>query len=108
MWFAFSPSGDYAVTDPYFTHALINDPLRALANGEDGPNGMYSYSPTSIFQPIALIQQLLGGCIYKGPVVSPTITYNHRHRRDALTTAISFAVTGSPPIAVAGEHKWNT
>jgi hypothetical protein len=45
----FSPSGHYAATDPYFTQAVVNGPLRGLANGEDGPNGLYRYSATSVF-----------------------------------------------------------
>ena len=45
----FSPSGDYAANNPYFTQAVVNGPLRALANGEDGPNGLYRYSSTSVF-----------------------------------------------------------
>jgi hypothetical protein len=45
----FSPSGHYAATDPYFTSAVVNGPIRALADGEDGPNGLYRYSSTSVF-----------------------------------------------------------
>ena len=45
----FSPSGHYAATAPYFTSAVVNGPLRALANGEDGPNGLFRYSSTSVF-----------------------------------------------------------
>jgi PKD repeat protein len=45
----FSPSGQYAASDPYFSSAVVNGPLRALANGEDGPNGLYKYSATSVF-----------------------------------------------------------
>jgi hypothetical protein len=45
----FSPSGDYAATKPYFTQAVVNGPLRALADGEDGINGLYKYSTTPAF-----------------------------------------------------------
>ncbi|MGN6615702.1 MAG: DUF4082 domain-containing protein, partial [Ilyomonas sp.] len=45
----FSSSGDYANTTPYFSNAVVNGPLRALADGEDGPNGVYRYSATSVF-----------------------------------------------------------
>lgn len=45
----FSSSGDYCATDPYFTQATVNGPLRALANGEDGPNGLYRYTNTNEF-----------------------------------------------------------
>jgi hypothetical protein len=43
----FSPSGDLAITIPFFTQAVINGPLRALADGEDGHNGLYKYSSVS-------------------------------------------------------------
>ncbi len=33
----------------YFVNAFVNPPLRALASGEDGPNGVYTYSATPIF-----------------------------------------------------------
>jgi hypothetical protein len=44
-----SASGDYVYTNPYFTSAVVNGTLRGLANGEDGPNGMYLYSSTPAF-----------------------------------------------------------
>lgn len=43
-----SASGDYAYTSNYFVGAVTNGPLKALADGEDGNNGLYSYSPTAI------------------------------------------------------------
>ncbi len=51
----FSNSGFYSSTNPYFTSAVVNGYLRALANGEDGANGLYVYTttgamPTSSFQ----------------------------------------------------------
>jgi hypothetical protein len=45
----FNSGGDYATTNPFFTEAVVNGPLRALANGEDGPNGLYKYSITPVF-----------------------------------------------------------
>ena len=73
----FSPSGDYAVSDPYFGQAVINDPLRALADGEDGPNGLYSYSSTSIFPNNSFnASNYWVDVVFttQGPTVSPTIT----------------------------------
>jgi hypothetical protein len=54
---AFSPSGDYASTPSYFTQAVVNGPLRGLADGEDGFNGVFSYGtsptfPTTAFKSI--------------------------------------------------------
>ena len=45
----FSPSGDYCATKPYFTQAVVNGPIRGLADGEDGPNGLYRYTATAAF-----------------------------------------------------------
>ena len=54
---AFSPSGDYASTPSYFTQAVVNGPLRGLADGEDGFNGVFVYAnaptfPTTEFKSI--------------------------------------------------------
>ena len=45
----YSPEGWYSETHPYFTTAVASGPLRALADGEDGPNGVYVYSATPAF-----------------------------------------------------------
>ncbi|MFF4774286.1 DUF4082 domain-containing protein [Microtetraspora fusca] len=42
-------SGDYSVTRSYFTSARNNDPLIALADGDQGGNGVYAYSATNTF-----------------------------------------------------------
>jgi len=43
---AFMPSGRYAQDKNYFASAYDLAPLRALADGEDGPNGVYRYGST--------------------------------------------------------------
>jgi hypothetical protein len=45
----FSPSGDFALTNPYFEESIVNGPLTALGNGVDGPNGLYIYSDAPAF-----------------------------------------------------------
>jgi hypothetical protein len=47
----YAPVGHYAGDAGYFNGvAVTNSPLRALANnGEDGPNGVYAYGPSSRF-----------------------------------------------------------
>ncbi|WP_326823981.1 DUF4082 domain-containing protein [Streptosporangium sp. NBC_01756] len=42
-------SGFYSITRPYFTTPHTSGPLTALANGTEGGNGVYTYSPTSAF-----------------------------------------------------------
>jgi hypothetical protein len=41
--------GYYAVDDGYFAGGESAPPLRALADGEDGPNGVYAYGPAGTF-----------------------------------------------------------
>jgi hypothetical protein len=38
-----APSGHYAADDGYLTNALSTPPLLALADGTEGPNGVYQY-----------------------------------------------------------------
>ena len=46
----FTQSGNYAFDTNYFTTTGVDTPpLRALQNGEDGPNGVYIYGPTGGF-----------------------------------------------------------
>ncbi|MER5622144.1 DUF4082 domain-containing protein [Streptosporangium sp. NPDC002544] len=45
-------TGRYSVTRPYFTSQYTNGPLTALADGEEGGNGVYSYSPVNTFPTI--------------------------------------------------------
>src|SRR5450432_1542687 len=40
----FSSAGNYVGTANYFTSAIVNGPLSALADGTDGPNGLYDYT----------------------------------------------------------------
>jgi len=45
----FAPAGRYAVDRPYFLSSFDNPPLHALADSAGSPNGIYMYSPTSVF-----------------------------------------------------------
>jgi hypothetical protein len=49
----YAPVGKYALNESYFTTAVVKAPLRALADGEDGSNGIYKYGasgfPTQAF-----------------------------------------------------------
>jgi hypothetical protein len=44
-----TPNGGYAVDQDVFGADIVNVPLRALANGTDGPNGIYVYSAVPAF-----------------------------------------------------------
>jgi hypothetical protein len=45
----FAPNGHYAYTTTYFISGVTSGDLRALANGEDGPNGLYKYASAGGF-----------------------------------------------------------
>jgi Domain of unknown function (DUF4082)/K319L-like, PKD domain/Domain of unknown function (DUF4832) len=45
----FSPLGNYIGSNNYFTAAVVNTNLSALADGTDGPNGLYKYTATAAF-----------------------------------------------------------
>jgi methionine-rich copper-binding protein CopC len=45
----FAPNGHYAADNDFFTSAVNNAPLHALADGTDGGNGVYRYGSTSGF-----------------------------------------------------------
>jgi fibronectin-binding autotransporter adhesin len=44
----YAPAGHYAADERYFARSgVVNAPLRALADGEDGPNGIYVYGDSA-------------------------------------------------------------
>ncbi len=45
----YSSSGNYISTNNYFASALVNAPLTALADGTDGPNGVFVYGNSAAF-----------------------------------------------------------
>src|SRR6185295_15676876 len=97
----FSPSGDYPATKTYFSQAIINDPLRALADGEDGPNGLYSYSATSVFPTSSFNASNYWVDLvfsHQGAVVSPTVTVHPSSQTRCAGTNATFisAATGEP------------
>ena len=60
----FAPAGHYSGDSNFFATAGVdNPPLHALADGVDGPDGVYLYSPTGGFPTATLsVDKLLGGC----------------------------------------------
>ena len=45
----YSSSGNYISTDNYFNTAVVNAPLTALADGTDGPNGVFVYGNAAAY-----------------------------------------------------------
>jgi hypothetical protein len=46
---SYHTEGHYAGDQNYFTQSVDHPPLHALANGTDGPNGVYTYSSSAAF-----------------------------------------------------------
>ena len=108
----FSTSGDYAASKPYFSQAVINDPLRALADGEDGPNGLYKYSAASVFPTNSFnASNYWVDVVFNRQdlVVSPTITVQPSSQTQCAGTNASFisAATGTPAPAVQWQVSTN-
>ena len=72
----FAPNGNYAATDSYFSGSGVNSwPLRALANGEDGPNGLYLYGSDGFPTNTYLGSNYWVDVVFSsGLAVAPTVT----------------------------------
>ena len=108
----FSPSGHYAATDPYFTSAQVNGPLRALANGEDGPNGLYRYSATSVFPNSSFNSSnyFVDVVFSTGSGSQPVVITTHpatQSRCAGANASFTSAATGSPAPTVQWQESSN-
>ena len=74
-----SSGGGYAYTEGGLDTAVVNAPLRALANGEDGPNGVYKYGASGF----------------------PTSTYNSSNYWVDVVFATTVGPDTTPPTVVA-------
>jgi hypothetical protein len=94
----FSTAGLYAYTNNYFTHAYENGPLRALADGEDGGNGVYTYAPTSTFPTNTFLSSnyfvdVLFATAGTGPDVWAPFVQSFSPANNATTVAANSALT---------------
>jgi Domain of unknown function (DUF4082)/Galactose oxidase-like, Early set domain/IPT/TIG domain/Kelch motif len=103
-------AGFYSVTYPYFTSAFNNPPLRALADGQDGPNGLYKYGasgfPTSTFQSANYWVDVVFIDSGGSPPGSPTGTALTPNSAQAGSPAFTLTVTGTNFVSGA-TVKWN-
>ena len=86
----FAPNGNYAATNSYFSGSGVNSwPLRALADGEDGPNGLYLYGsdafPTNSYLGtnywVDVVFTSSGGTDTTPPTVTATVADAERDER---------------------------
>ena len=108
----FSPSGQYAASKPYFTQAVVNGVLTALADGTDGPNGLYRYGssvgfPSTGFQSsnywVDIVFNTSGGN------VAPSVTTQPASQTRCAGTNASFtsAASGTPAPTVQWQESTN-
>ncbi|HEV8638763.1 MAG TPA: DUF4082 domain-containing protein [Chloroflexota bacterium] len=91
-----STGGDYAVTPGYFnTSRTQNGPVRALASGEDGPNGVFRYGPSGF------PDQSFNGNNYWVDVVFDTIP-------SAGTPPVITGVEATAITSTGATISWNT
>ncbi|HET9648994.1 MAG TPA: N,N-dimethylformamidase beta subunit family domain-containing protein [Microlunatus sp.] len=101
-----APSGHYSVNDSYFVTSTTNGPLSALADGADGPNGVYQYGaggfPTSGYAASNYWVDVVFSTTTAPDTTKPTITA--RTPSDAATdvaTSIAPTATFSEPVTTA-------
>ena len=108
----FSSSGDYAASGAYFTHSVINGPIRALADGEDGPNGLYKYSATATFPTNSFnASNYWVDVVFtsSGSTASPTVTTHPSAQTKCAGNSVSFSstATGTPSPTVQWQVSTN-
>jgi hypothetical protein len=105
----YTASGFFSVTYPYFTSQFSSPPLRALANGNGGGNGVYQYGtggfPTSTFNSanywVDVVFDYNAG---SGP--GPTLNSLSPSSAPAGGLAFTLTVTGSN-FASGATVRWN-
>ncbi|WP_225307262.1 N,N-dimethylformamidase beta subunit family domain-containing protein [Adhaeribacter soli] len=118
-----SSAGFYSVNDIGFATALVNGPLKGLANGENGPNGVYQYSatptfPTTNFQasnyyvdvvfntivgpdtnpPVVLATIPVSNAIGVNEAANISITFNEALDPSTVSSATISLMSGSSPV----------
>ena len=94
----FSSAGNYSYTNYYFSSAVVNGPLRGLADGEDGSNGLYSYAtvptfPGNSFRSSSYWVDIVFNAI-TGPDANPPVVTTVTPANAATNINITTSVTG--------------
>ncbi len=125
----YAPAGHYASSEAYFKVSGSNQgPIRALADGADGPNGVYTYGgdafPTATFDatnyyvdalftagspvdttpPTVTATTPVNGTSSVATSVAPTVTFSE----PVQPATVTFKVTDSGGNTVAGSTAYNS
>ena len=99
-------SGFYAVDSGYFATGVTNTPLRALADGVDGTNGVYSYGPsafpTSSFNASNYWVDVVFALDAPADTTPPTVTLLYPTADATLSGTVTISATAADNVAVAG------
>ncbi|HXY42184.1 MAG TPA: DUF4082 domain-containing protein, partial [Vicinamibacteria bacterium] len=102
-----SNAGYYVATSSFFTQAVTNPPLTALADGTDGPNGLYNYGPsgfpTQSFNQTNYWVDVVFSVNPPGPDVTPPTILATTPTSNAAGVAVTSTVLAqfSEPLATA-------
>ena len=102
-----APNGYYAADSNYFaTNGVENLPLRALADGVDGGNGVYVYGasafPTASFNAGNYWVDVVFDITIAPDVVPPTVTVTNPADGAEVSGTVALTADASDDIAVAG------
>jgi Domain of unknown function (DUF4082)/Bacterial Ig domain len=97
-----APSGHYAFEINYFRAGVDNEPLRALADGEDGHNGVYSYGSSSSFP----TQTFSGGNYWVDVVFATTVNLPPAAANDSYTVTQGQTLNVSAPGVLANDTSF--
>jgi hypothetical protein len=99
--------GYYVATTGYFTSAVTNGPLTALADGTDGQNGLYKYGaagfPTQSYNKSNYWVDVVFSASSSGPDTTPPAVTATSPTNGAIDVAVGVSVTAafSEPLAPA-------
>ena len=98
-------TGHYSQDDDYFVSGVDSPPLRALAAGEDGPNGVYLYSAASAFPTSTYLSANYWVDVVftttVGPDVTPPTVVSTSPVAGATAVAVGSSVTATFSEAIA-------
>ncbi len=98
----FAPNGHYSVSDNYFSTAVTNGPLTALADGTSGTNGVYKYGatgfPTTGYQASNYWVDVVFSTDSAPPTTNPSPTTTPSPQ-PTTTTSASTTITTPPTTA---------
>jgi hypothetical protein len=103
----FTSLGNYIGTNNYFTSALVNSPLTALADGTDGNNGLYAITTTPTVPNSAWEQSNYWvDVVFSSAPVTPTANAGPNQTITLPTSSVTFNGSGSTGTITSYSWTW--